>query len=237
MRTIFIYLVFSVFCFSQELSLSYEDSLEQDVSSQKTIMLSKFTKLKLSSGVVAKIVLGDAYKIVLSGNNKNLFYKQKDSILDLKNSKASFSEVEIDTILVYYQHSLDEIVVEKNSFLKSDDIIRQISMDISVSSGGVAMLAFDTERINFRAFNGGSAFLFGRTTVLSVFVGKSSVFEAENLMADIIDVKASKGGIAYVYGNKLVEADVFTKGRVRIYGRPKKIIERRALGGLVFIME
>jgi len=235
MKYYFFFFCFSVFSFSQESQLS----LKQGTSKNRTILVSKFTELKLTSGVVAKIILGDKYKIVLSGDNKNVIYKQKDSLLELKFSKALFSSniEKKDTILIYYKNTIDAIFIGKNSFLTTDKEIKQTSIDITVASNGIAKLKFDTEKINFRLIKGGTAFLEGKTTVLNLFSGTSSVCEAEKLIADQVDVTASKTGIAYVYGKKLVEASVFVKGIIRIHGNPKKIVKKTTLGGQIFIME
>ena len=95
---------------------------------------------------------------------------------------------------------------------------------------------FEGEKLTSIVNSGGKLFLSGKVTNHQSSVSSGGACEAETFEAEQTKVNVTAGGMAYVYATELLEARVTAGGIIRIYGNPKKMVTKKAIGGKIFEM-
>jgi hypothetical protein len=152
--------------------------------------------------------------------------KIKGQTLKIRHSLEHIINPTFTYVELYHTGLMDEITLYQGATLKADSTYKQTSISLKVQEG--ASMDFN--------FEGGKLFLSGKVTNHQSSVSSGGACEAETFEAEQTKVNVTAGGMAYVYATELLEARVTAGGIIRIYGNPKKMVTKKAIGGKIFEM-
>ncbi len=205
------------------------------LTAQKPIekQIGEFHELKVYDLIEVELIKSTAYKIVISGENKqNLSINNKNGILKIKmNFKGSF-DGNHTKVRLYYT-SLDLIDVNEGARVYSNDVIKQFEVNLKSQEGGKIDVKTKVTHINIKSVTGGSIKVSGKTVSQDVSINTGGEYQGEALESKKCKVSVKAAGDAYVKASELVDVSIRAGGNVYIYGNPKTVNESKAFGGKI----
>lgn len=227
-KSIFFSLIFCLGTFS---------NAAQD-SKKKTLATSPFIGIKVYSGLKLKLIPSDVNKAVVYGpQSDDVVISMRNNVLQIKIALGSIPNTTPTTVDLYHSKLLNEITVAQGATVFADEPIRQTSLNLATSSGGIADFEIYTDRLDVIASTGGRLELNGSVTFLNLKINIGGSCEAERLKTSQVQTKMMAGGYAYVQVSDLIEAKVVGGSVLRVYGDPLKKIYQTKLGGKIYFKE
>ncbi|MGA0373798.1 MAG: GIN domain-containing protein [Flavobacteriaceae bacterium] len=221
------------------LLLSAQEISEQaDTSIERQLNISEFINLKVYSGIEVKLIPAEDNKLLISGQDRmDVIAKIKGQTLKIRHSLEHILNPTFTYIELYHTGLLDEISLYQGANLKVDSTYRQTSISLKVQEGSSMNFKFEGEKLTSTVGTGGKLFLMGKTTNHQSSVNSGGSCEAEVFETEQTMVNVTAGGLSYVNATELLEAKVTAGGIIRIYGNPKKLVTKKAIGGQIFEMK
>ncbi|MDA8948320.1 DUF2807 domain-containing protein [Flavobacteriaceae bacterium] len=205
---------------------------------KKTLTTSPFIGVKVFSGIKLKLIHSDVNKAVVFGpQSDDVTLSMRNEILQIKIPLGSIPDSNPTHIDLYHSRLLNEVSVSQGAQLLSQEPIRQTSLNLTSSTGGVIDLEVFTERLDIVANTGGRLELDGAVSYLNLKVNTGASCEAEKLQTEQVQAKLIGGGYAYVYVTELIDAQVLAGSVLRVYGEPVKKVYQKKLGGKIHFEE
>ena len=95
---------------------------------------------------------------------------------------------------------------------------------------------FQGQKLTSVVSTGGKLFISGKVTNHQSSVSSGGACEGEIFETEQTKVNVTAGGLSYAYASELLEAKVTAGGIIRIYGNPRKLVTKKAIGGQIFEM-
>jgi hypothetical protein len=205
---------------------------------KRTLATSPFIGLKVFSGLKLRLIYSEVNKAVVFGpQSDDVIISMKNNVLQVKIALGSIPDSIPTTVDLYHSKLLNEISVSQGAKVYTDQPIRQTSLNLSTTSGGVADFEVYLERLDANATTGGRLELKGSATYLNLKVNTGGSCEAEQLKTDQLQAKLLAGGYAYVIVSQLLDAKVVGGSVLRVFGNPLKRIYQKKLGGKIHFEE
>lgn len=203
----------------------------------KTISISPFLGISVYSGIHVKLIPSEENKMVISGENiETVVFTLKKDVLKIRHSLDQLLNPSNTYVELYFTEDLDAISTFQGTTVESMAELKTTSIEIKASEGSEQHLNLISEKIKSRINSGATVNIDGNTTMHDLSLLGGGIFEGEKLLTQQTDVKLTGGGVAYVHASELLEASVSIGGTVRVYGKPTKLVKKKALGGNIIEM-
>ena len=173
-------------------------------------------------------------KLVISGENvqKVAAVLQKDQLKIRMQLDKMFSGYKTFVDL-YYTEDLVVIDVNEDARITSDNVLLQDILELKAQEGGAIDLRCQTEQLLIKAVTGGTITTSGFTQNQDIQINTGGSYFGKEFKSSFSTVKVNAGGSAELYATKYVKADVKAGGKIRVFGNPEKMDEKKVLGGVI----
>lgn len=198
----------------------------------QSIRLGEFDEIKVFDGIRVTLIPADADSLAVEGKNKEfLSYKNKNGRLyirmDVKKRLSGFNT----TVALFYSNPLEVIDANEGSFVSCQDVLFQQSITLKSQEGAEIDATLDVQKVFTKTVSGGIVNLKGAAVTQEHRVSAGGVVDAFTLDSEQVEVRVKAGGNAAVRATEFAEATVSFGGSVKVYGEPKKLIKKIAVGG------
>ena len=216
MKFTFVFILFSVFSYSQ------------------SIKIGEFDKVKVYDGIRVTIIPSDSDSLLIEGKNKeHVSIKLKNGSLQIRmDIKKIFSGFNT-TVALFNSSPIEEIDANQGSFISCQDVLFQPSIILKAQEGAEIEAIIDVQKVTTKATSGGIINVKGSAVTQNHRVSAGGVLEASSLDSEQVVVKVAAGGRASVKASELAEAKVSFGGSVVVYGNPVKLEKKISVGGRI----
>ena len=220
MRLVFLLLVTSTLTFAQ------------------AIRLGQFDEIKVFDGIRVTVIPSQADSLVIEGKNKDFVsYKNKNGRLYIRmNVKKRLSGFNT-TVALFSSTPLEVIDVNEGAFVSFQDVLFQQSIVFKAQEGAEIDAILDVQKVTTKTVSGGIVNLKGAAVTQEHRVSAGGVVDAATLDSQQVQVSVKAGGSAAVSATELADARVSFGGSVKVYGEPKKLIQKTAVGGNIALVD
>ena len=220
MRLVFLLLVTSTLTFAQ------------------AIRLGQFDEIKVFDGIRVTVIPSQADSLVTEGKNKDFVsYKNKNGRLYIRmNVKKRLSGFNT-TVALFSSTPLEVIDVNEGAFVSFQDVLFQQSIVFKAQEGAEIDAILDVQKVTTKTVSGGIVNLKGAAVTQEHRVSAGGVVDAATLDSQQVQVSVKAGGSAAVSATELADARVSFGGSVKVYGEPKKLIQKTAVGGNIALVD
>lgn len=220
MRLVFLLLVTSTLTFAQ------------------AIRLGQFDEIKVFDGIRVTVIPSQADSLVIEGKNKDFVsYKNKNGRLYIRmNVKKRLSGFNT-TVALFSSTPLEVIDVNEGAFVSFQDVLFQQSIVFKAQEGAQIDAILDVQKVTTKTVSGGIVNLKGAAVTQEHRVSAGGVVDAATLDSQQVQVSVKAGGSAAVSATELADARVSFGGSVKVYGEPKKLIQKTAVGGNIALVD
>ena len=220
MRLVFLLLVTSTLTFAQ------------------AIRLGQFDEIKVFDGIRVTVIPSEADSLVIEGKNKDFVsYKNKNGRLYIRmNVKKRLSGFNT-TVALFSSTPLEVIDVNEGAFVSFQDVLFQQSIVFKAQEGAEIDAILDVQKVTTKTVSGGIVNLKGAAVTQEHRVSVGGVVDAATLDSQQVQVSVKAGGTAAVSATELADARVSFGGSVKVYGEPKKLIQKTAVGGNIALVD
>lgn len=198
----------------------------------QAIRLGQFNEIKVFDGIRVTVIPSEVDSLVIEGKNKEfLSYKNKNGRLyirmDVKKRLSGFNT----TVALFNSSLLELIDANEGAFVSCQDVLFQQSIVLKAQEGAEIDALLDVQKVSTKTVSGGVVNLKGAAVTQDHRVSAGGVIEASTLDSEQVEVRVKAGGSAAVRATELAEAKVSFGGSVEVFGNPKKLIKKIAVGG------
>jgi len=206
--------------------------------SQKTEKsLGEFSRLKVFDGLSVELVKSDKNRAVISGKYaEDVDFINKKGLLKIRFGVPRVLSGYQTKIVLFY-NELNLIDVNEGAFVFSDELIKEIDLEVKAQEGAIIRLEVDTKRVSSRVVSGSIITLSGKAKNQDVTVSTGGSYRANECVTEQIKISVSAGGVAKVYATEIVKAKAKAGGDIKIYGHPNLADTKRVLGGTITIVD
>jgi len=209
--------------------ISFSQNIEKD--------LGEFSQLKTFDGLSVELVKSDETKVVISGVHKDeVEVVNKNGLLKIRFNMPKVSTL-FETKVVLFYKELNLIDANEGSFIFSDEIIKEIDLEIKAQEGAIIRLEVDAQRVNSRVVSGSIITLSGKAKNQDAIVNSGGIYKAQECITEQTKVSVSAGGSAKIYATEIAKAKVKAGGVIKIYGHPKLADTKTVLGGSITVVD
>ena len=202
-------------------------------NAQVTKNLGDFDTLKVFDQLNVKLISSSENKIVITGNRENeVEVLNKNGELKLRMPFPKLLSGNDITIKLYFKQ-LESISASEGSFVSSDYIFKQTSLDLNAKEGAQITVKLDVQKAGVKLNSGGIIELSGKALNQDVVITSGGILKAADLSTSQTSISVAAGGNAEVNASTLVDAKVKAGGTIHIYGKPKQINKQTIIGGTI----
>lgn len=198
---------------------------------EKTI--GEFSEVKVFDLINVTMIKSSENKVVINGNNRrDVQVINKNGKLKIR-MKLEESYNGNDTEVTLYYTKVDIIDANEGAIIKVKDVIDQFDIKLKTQEGGEITAQLKTKYADLRAVTGGIINLIGTSKSQDISIYTGGVYNGKDLVTKDTEVSINAAGEAYINATEFAEVRVRAGGDVYIYGDPKKVDEKRVLGGRI----
>lgn len=204
----------------------------------QAIRLGQFDEIKVFDGIRVTVIPSEADSLVIEGKNKDFVsYKNKNGRLYIRmNVKKRLSGFNT-TVALFSSTPLEVIDVNEGAFVSFQDVLFQQSIVLKAQEGAEIDAILDVQKVTTKTVSGGIVNLKGAAVTQEHRVSAGGVVDAATLDSQQVQVSVKAGGSAAVRATELADARVSFGGSVKVYGEPKKLIQKTAVGGNIALVD
>ena len=199
-----------------------------------TQKLEPFTELRGFDGISIKLIKSDRNEAVITGANTG-------KVAIVNNKGLLKVRMQIDKIFsgfrtfvnLYYTEELLIIDVNEDALITSDDVFVQDVLELKAQEGGEININCQTEQLLIKAVTGGDIITSGFTDNQDVRITTGGSYDGKSFKTKFTTISVSAGGSADIYATSYVKADVKGGGKIKVYGDPEKMDEKKLFGGTI----
>lgn len=200
---------------------------------QTNKVLGEFDELKVFDRINVELVPSTENKVEISGSrSKDVEIVNKNGQLKIRMSLGKLLDGEDVKARLYFK-KLESVDASEGALITTSATLKQTAIEVTAKEGAQIELNLDVSKANVKSVTGGIIRLAGKASNLDASLGTGGVLEAKSLVTAQTDVSINAGGNAEVNASELVDANVQAGGNVLIFGKPKQINKKTALGGSI----
>jgi len=216
-----------LFCLFSWLFTSAQDRIEQ--------IEEEFTKLKVSSGIIAEVIYGaENNKVEIGGFDQdeiNIRLRRDELRISLP---LNYLFSNSDTEVKIYIQKVESIEATSAAELTVSGAIHQEKIHFRAVEGAtIQALDIKVNELEIFSLTGGAIQLKGKANHQNVIVKTGGEYEAASLKTKTTNVEVSYKGTATVYASEQCNAKVIAGGEIAIHGSPSQFDEETKLGGII----
>ena len=199
--------------------------------------LGEFSTLKVFDLINVELIKSDTNRIIISGkHSSDVKIIQNNDLLKLRMSTKNMFNGSETQIKLYYT-DLDVIDANEGAIVTSHDPIKQYELTLKTQEGAKITALSETKILNIKSLTGGVITVSGSTEKQKITLRTGGVYLGSNVVSQYSDVSIKTGGEASVKTEEDLNIRIFSGGDVFVYGRPKKINQKRLIGGRVIFKD
>ncbi|MCG8476356.1 MAG: DUF2807 domain-containing protein [Cytophagales bacterium] len=202
---------------------------------QETRSLDAFTSVRVSGNIKVSLTKGNKNSVQIQTNEalspSDVLTRVKGGILKISLKTKIYKNADARVALTYKE--LQKLHAGSSARIRSDEPLKSESLELSTASSGKLRMALEVKFLNASTGTGGEMQLSGKAGKLDAVTSSGGSFDAYDLKAMEVYVKANTGGIAEVNAKEYLEAKAATGGAVYYRGNPKKVMVNKNLGGKI----
>lgn len=209
--------------------------LSGNAIAQQTIerTLGHFDEIKVYDLINVELVKGDENKAIISGDNINdVELINKNGSLKIRMRLGQNFDGNKTLVILYYKN-IDLIDANEGSYVYSEDVFKQYTMELKVQEGSVIKVSLDVNDAMIKAVTGGEIEVVGKVVRQDISINTGGIFKGQNLESESTYIAIRAAGEAQINASKLADVKIRAGGDVYIYGNPERINENKFLGGRI----
>lgn len=196
-----------------------------------------FDEVKVYDLINVELVKADENKAIISGDNMNdVELINKNGSLRIKMRLGQNFEGNKTLVTLYYKN-IELIDANEGSYVSSEDVFKQYTMELKVQEGGIIKVPLDVTDAKIKAVTGGLIEVVGKVVRQDIDINTGGIFQGENLESESTYIAIRAAGEARINASKLADVKIRAGGDVYIYGNPERINENKFLGGRIQRMD
>lgn len=193
----------------------------------------EFSEVKVFDRIQVELVPSNEERIEINGSRANdVEVVNKNGELKIRMSLKKLLDGEDISAVLYFKR-IESIDANEGSFVGCAKTFKQSDMQVTAQEGAEIKIDLDVQKVKVKTYTGGIVSLSGRAVNQDVSSLTGGIIKAKDLETDQTTVTINAGGDAKVNASELVDAKVRAGGTITIYGKPKKINQKTALGGTI----
>jgi len=200
----------------------------------ETRSVSSFKGLKVAEGIDVYLKKGDkeALKLEVSGiKPSDVITEISGDYLKIHMREGNFRDRTVKVYVTYV--NLEKLSASSAANIFSEAIVKAKQLSLSASSAGSIDIQVDAHDIDMNVSSAGDVEIRGKAANLIVDVSSAGEVDAYDLVADVVQVKASSAGSAKVHAVKEITANASSGGSIRFKGNPERSNTNSSSGGSV----
>ena len=196
--------------------------------------LGDFSKVTAFDKIDVTLIASSENKIVLIGeNSQEVEVVNKKGELKIRMPFTKIFNGDAVSATVYYK-KIEAVEANEGSRVASKDAITAISFNIICKEGSeVKLLNLQADRLQVRVSQGSIVTTKGTVKNQEIVSNSGGKYDGQDCVTQQTVVTVNAGGMAHVYATDLVAAKTRAGGEIKIYGKPKQIIEKKIVGGTI----
>ena len=195
--------------------------------------LGDFDKVSVFDRINVELIKSTENKIEINGKRSgDVEVVNKNGAIKIRMKFEKLLKGDDVTAKLYYT-SLQSIDASEGSYVISEDVFKQPSLDITSREGAEIRLKLDVDKAKIKSVTGGIIKISGSAENQDASLGTGGILEAQNLETSQTTVVITTGGEADVRATNLVDAKVRAGGTITIFGSPKQVNKKTSLGGSI----
>jgi len=195
--------------------------------------LGDFDKVSVFDRINVELIKSTENKIEINGKRSDdVEVVNKNGAIKIRMKFEKLLKGDDVTAKLYYT-SLQSIDASEGSYIISEDVFKQPSLDITSREGAEIRLKLDVDKAKIKSVTGGIIKISGSAENQDASLGTGGILEAQNLETSQTTVVITTGGEADVRATNLVDAKVRAGGTITIFGSPKQVNKKTSLGGSI----
>jgi hypothetical protein len=209
-------------------------AMSQLLSAQEvTKNLGDFTELKVFDQIDVTLVKSNENKIVVKGSRAgDVEIVTKNNELKVRMKLTKLLQGEEVSATIYYK-TINSIEASEGSYVGSSDTFKGGNFELNAKEGANIKVNLDVKTATTKAHSGGIVELTGSANNHDIIITSGGIVKARNFETSTTNVTVNAGGEAEVRATQLVDAKTRAGGNINIYGKPKQINEKTAIGGSI----
>lgn len=199
--------------------------------------LGDFNEIKVYDLINVELVKSDENRAIISGDNKNdVELVNKNGSLRIKMRLGQNFEGNKTVVTLHYK-SIDVIDANEGSYVSSEDMFKQYTMELRVQEGAIIKLPLEVTDAKVKAVTGGEIRVSGKAVRQDISMNTGGIFHGEKFVTESTYITIRAAGEGYINATKLADIKIRAGGDVYIYGNPEKVNESKVLGGRIKRMD
>lgn len=195
--------------------------------------LGDFTSVSVFDQINVTLVKANENRIVVKGSRaEDVEIVTKNNELKVRMKLTKLLQGEDVSATIYYK-SINKIEASEGSYVGSSDTFKVNNFDINVKEGANVKLNVDAKTASTKAQSGGIVELTGSAGNHDIIITSGGIVKARSFETKTTNVTINAGGEADVNASQLVDAKTRAGGTIDIYGNPKQVNKKTALGGTI----
>lgn len=196
--------------------------------------LSGFTTVRAESGMDVTIKYGDAFEVTVEADDNvqpHIITVVENGTLIIKSDYNSFTDVTMEVSVK--MPAIKGIEASSGSSIESQNTLISDNITIEAGSGSAIDVNVESDNISVKSSQGSTVELLGKALSLDAASSEGSTIDAESLIANDINARASSGSTTSVHAAVSLTAKASSGGSVDYKGNPANVTVDEGSGGSV----
>lgn len=197
--------------------------------------LSPFNEIKVFGTINCELIQSDEEKVEIYSKNitsDRIVTELAGNQLKIRLKIGIWDRVDVK-VIVYY-HELEEITASAGADLYAQNEIDVKRLEINANTGSTIKLNIDTEYLELSSEQGSKVILGGEAETMDIDINTGGSLHAFDCKAEDVYVKIHAGGLAEVYADEKIKAEVNLGGTIKYKGDPESVSQSTNLGGSIY---
>lgn len=192
-----------------------------------------FNKIKAFDRIEVELIPSSENKVEISGHRASeVEVVNNNGELKIRMSLKKLLDGE-DILAKVYFKSLNSIDAAEGAFIGCNDAFSQDFISLNAKEGAQIKVVLDVAKAELRSVTGGILKVSGSAKTVDARLGTGGILYAKSLETQQTEIDIKAGGEAEIHATDYVNAKVRGGGHVEVYGNPKQVNKKTALGGSI----
>ena len=196
--------------------------------------LSDFKEVKTFNAVEVVIIPSEENRIEITGHSKE---KVKfDIVEDRLEIRMTLDNIwsKDNTLIKVYGRSIETIDANEGSLVQVHGILEGQEKVFRAQEGARILARVAAKNVISKAISGGSVELEGKAETQEVQINSAGQYLGKDLRTQQTVITCTTAGKGEIYATDYCKATAKIGGTIEIFGRPKEVDQKTALGGKIF---
>lgn len=210
----------------------------QMATAQKAITkeLGTFSAIKAFDQIEVLLVKSDKNSIDIKGSRAaDVEVVTKNDELKIRMKLTKLLQGDDVSVTVYYKGTINHIEASEGARVSSQETFKATAFELNAKEGAEIKLSLETQKLKSKAASGGILDIIGNASNHDALITSGGIFRGHDLKTEQTAVTINAGGEADVYATEFVDAKTRAGGDINIYGNPKQVDQKTAMGGRIEI--